>query len=63
MPMRRCLKGKLTPDATSKSTEDPRRTDPASGRTSPVIRRRIVVFPDPEGPNRTPISAPNFNET
>ena len=47
----------------SKSTESPSRIDPESGRESPVISRRIEVFPDPEGPKITPISAPSRSAT
>ncbi len=52
MPSPRRLAWTLMPCAESKSTVPPSVTRPSVGRSRPATARRVVVFPQPEGPSR-----------
>src|SRR5262249_42242778 len=41
------------PQLASNQVSSPKRMYPCCGRSSPAKHRRAVVFPEPEGPNRT----------
>src|SRR5688572_17429030 len=52
----RCSGGRNTPERASKTSFPSILIDPLSGRSSPAMQRRSVVFPQPLGPRRTSIS-------
>src|SRR5215831_9077396 len=41
------------PQLASNQVSSPKRMYPCCGRSSPAKHRRAVVFPEPEGPNKT----------
>ena len=51
IPSRRSLAETSVPASASKSARPPTNTVPASGRSSPAMQRRVVVFPQPDGPS------------
>src|SRR3954467_8540229 len=51
--MRRSLGRRFTPSWASNSTSEPSTIRPLSGRNRPARAAKIVLLPEPEGPNRT----------